>query len=379
MQEHQENGSSSSILTTVPSSLASSSEDVSSRDSTPMGVAACSSPSNAPPKTVHPQAWLQAMYSAGRGGLQQKNTRGGYHRGRGNRGRGSRGRYNNNNRYNRGESRKRPKDDDEKSNEESDNEKPSSDLNEENVPEYIKFLQDYKKNYKNPIFSMLYKKPMETPEDIEKYREERRKNYPTRQNVIEKEKELSERRKKGEIIIGASEKVKSLLKVMGIEKDKKEESNQDDSNAKAAQSLIRNLLTQEISQDKIILLQCFRHIIHERFYCSDDELSEEVKSKIDKLHELTKIEMKKLEEFRKKKLGLLDEELNANSETSTSNAVVSEKATTQQVLEEAISDEEFGELSDDAQNDEDMEDDILGNCDASEEQKLDTILKEITE
>ena len=234
------------------------------------------------------------------------------------------------------------------------------DLNEENIPEYIKFLQDYKKNYKNPIFSMLYKKPMETPEDIEKYREERRKNFPTKKHIIEKEKVLAERRQKGEIIVGASEKVKSLLKVMGIEKDKRDD-NDEEGEEMRSKSLIKNLLTQEISQDKMILLQCFRHIIFENFFCEESEMSSEVKEKLTKIKELTKAEMKKLEEYRKKKLGLVDEELISPSEKTSD-------------LKEFSSDDEFGEMSDNENNDD--EDDLLGDA-SSETQQIDKILKEI--
>jgi len=315
-------------------------------------------------KSVHPQAWLQAMYSAGRGGLSRGGGRG-RGRGRGNyRGRG-RGNYRNYDNRNDHYDNKRKRDES-NSEEENDGEPSSkkSDLNEENLPEYVKFLQDYKKNYKNPIFSMLYKKPMETPEDIQKYREERRKHYPTKQNVIEKEKELAERRKKGEIIIGASEKVKSLLKIMGIEKDKRGDSNEQDEEKKAT-PLINNLLTQEINQDKCILLQVFRHVIYERFYCHDEDLSTEVKEKLDRLNHLTQVEMKKLEEFRKRKLGLVDEDLN--------------KPTAPPTLIQEVSDDENFEMSEDSEQEQlDEDDDILGGSDATEVQQIDSILKDIS-
>ncbi|EFC48153.1 predicted protein [Naegleria gruberi] len=357
---------------------------------------ASSSNASSEGKKVHPQAWLQAMYSAGRGGLARGGGgRGGGHSYRGN-GRG--GHYRGNNHHHHGGGRgghykprdnyrkrdasevvaeddseenksKEPKIENEvatasssssENNEHDSQDGNKGDLNEENIPEYIKFLQDYKKNYKNPIFSMLYKKPMETPEDIEKYREERRKNFPTKKHIIEKEKVLAERRQKGEIIVGASEKVKSLLKVMGIEKDKRDD-NDEEGEEMRSKSLIKNLLTQEISQDKMILLQCFRHIIFENFFCEESEMSSEVKEKLTKIKELTKAEMKKLEEYRKKKLGLVDEELISPSEKTSD-------------LKEFSSDDEFGEMSDNENNDD--EDDLLGDA-SSETQQIDKILKEI--
>ncbi|KAL9658307.1 hypothetical protein ABK040_015627 [Willaertia magna] len=323
----------------------------------------------------HPQPSLQALYSAGRGGL----ARGGGYRGRGGRGnyRG-RGSYNNNNRdrgihkpshhhkegkrsmnnkedeitkeenkdnnnkqqiketnatINESDNSEEEDDnsmqdimeDDEDNNNEEDNsgeeeEDENNDLNEENVPEYIKYLRDYKKNYKNPIFSMLYKKPLETPEDIQKYREERKRNYPTKDNIIKKEIELAERRKKGEIIMGASDKIKSLMNLMGIEKRKNEEENNEE-DIKNNKTFIYNLLNNEMEKDKIILLQCFRHIIYNNFYCNKDELTDEVKNKLLKLQELTSSEMKKVEELRRKKLNLPFDLTNLT--TTTNNQMVS--------------------------------------------------------
>ncbi|KAL0487806.1 hypothetical protein AKO1_008704, partial [Acrasis kona] len=293
-------------------------------------------------EVVHPQAWLQRMYSAGRGGFS------------GGRGRGSYRKY----------------DDDDDDDDEEDDED-DEDMEDGEIPAYKQFLNKYDDNYKNPIFHMLYKKPLETEEDIKRYREERRKNYPTKSNVEKREKDIEERLQKGEVIVSANERVRPMLKMMGIIKEdgNRTQHNQNDSIGRGrgsfvdrgrgrgthsdrggrgrggfqsksdahqpdlpgvdggikkrvhqdrrshndrnqqceqstpnAEPLLPKLLKGEIYKEKSILLQCFRYIINQKFFCNDDELSDEMKTKLDQIDQMNKKELEQYKQYKARQL-----------------------------------------------------------------------------
>lgn len=73
------------------------------------------------------------------------------------------------------------------------------------------------KDYQNPIFRFLYTKPLETDDDVQKYIDERKKSFPTKHIVAKKHKEIEERKKRGEIIVTAHDRVRPLLQIMGID------------------------------------------------------------------------------------------------------------------------------------------------------------------
>jgi hypothetical protein len=318
--------------------------------------------------SAHPQPQLQKLYSAGRGGYIPSRGRG-------------RGAYNN---------RHNDNDDSEENN------SSSSEENSDEKPAYLEFLNKYDKNYKNPIFHMLYKKPLETEEDIRQYREERRRNYPTKANLERKEKEIEERLKKGEVIVSANERVKPMLRMMGIIKDDdyknerqgsgnrgrgsftergrgrgrgrgafsqqhtstssseniitsvpkptesiddilpkvEKKSDKPNSNDKqyhndryqrghsradhgvkkryhednrqphivqqsvADTSLLKKLLVNEIHKEKSILLQCFRYIINQRFFCQDSDLSSDILTKLKQIDEMNQRELEQWKQYR---------------------------------------------------------------------------------
>jgi hypothetical protein len=125
-----------------------------------------------------------------------------------------------------------------------------------------KYGKKKKQKYKDdaPFFAM-YGKPLETPEDIQRYREERIKNFPSKANLERKQKEKEEIEKKGGIV----KKEKSRGQFVA----KKRERNP---------NLLITLLEREIQHENDVLLQCVRHIIKNKFYT--DSHTERVQKKL---------------------------------------------------------------------------------------------------
>lgn len=116
-----------------------------------------------------------------------------------------------------------------------------------------KYSKEFKKP-KNPIdlleipFYQMYNKPLETPEDIERYRQERIKNFPTKKNIEKKEKEKEEREKKG-------------LLEMSKQIDKKKR--------KKSENLLNSLLEKDIKKENSCILQCLRYIVQNKFFTNE--------------------------------------------------------------------------------------------------------------
>eukprot|EP01080_Neovahlkampfia_damariscottae_P004389 gene4389-7764_t len=107
------------------------------------------------------------------------------------------------------------------------------------------------------LFYKLYAKPLETPEDIKRYREERMKNYPTKKN-IEKKKELE------------AKKVERGDLPSKVEKSNK---------GKKKKNLLNQLIEKEMNREKDCILQSLRFIVKNDFYC-ENLLSERVKKRL---------------------------------------------------------------------------------------------------
>jgi len=285
--------------------------------------------SNKKEEVIHPQAWLREKYG-------NNNKRGNkYHKMPSY---GRRGAY-----HNRQDRRSNNKFDENGGKNEVDYNLGSQNCDgNNNERNYTQLLKIYDKNYKNPIFHMLYKKPLETKEDIEAYIEERKKNYPTRRRVQEREAEIQERRRRGEIIVTASEKVAPLLQMMGIDEcinhsqssssfRGRERGNrgefrmkrvtsqhkpmrntqqqpqgihkplhqQETFTAMKGPSLLQKLLKNEIRREQSILLQCFRYIIDKKFFCEEKELTPEILQKLQLIQLKTNDEMTQWEEKNK--------------------------------------------------------------------------------
>lgn len=73
---------------------------------------------------------------------------------------------------------------------------------------------DEKVRFASEMFKVLHGGPLETKEQIESYVGERKRNYPTRDNETMKKQEERERKKRGEVIVTAHDKVKHLLRLV---------------------------------------------------------------------------------------------------------------------------------------------------------------------
>lgn len=128
-----------------------------------------------------------------------------------------------------------------------------------------KFGKDYQKpkepkDIQDIPFYQMYKKPLETPEDIERYRQERIKNFPTKKNIERKEKEKDEREKQG-----------LLDMTKQIEKKKR----------KKSENLLNALLEKDIKKENSCILQCLRYIVKNKFFT--DQHSQKVEKKLKEL------------------------------------------------------------------------------------------------
>jgi adenosyl cobinamide kinase/adenosyl cobinamide phosphate guanylyltransferase len=242
---------------------------------------------------------------------------------------------------------------------------------------------------------------METEEDIRQYREERKKNYPTKANLERKEVEMEERLKRGEVIVSANERVRPMLKMMGIIKDDEAKNDRNagrgtfndrgrgrggtsmrggrgagrgnynqpsetitqhekvtqpekrDHYARnengirkrqeeqpqqvvASESLLKKLLTGEIHKEKTILLQCFRYIVNQRFFCTDDELSDEIISKLKTLEQMNEREAEQYKQY-------ISRNKKANVETNVDIEVDEENEQDKEIMNVTREDEEIVE------------------------------------
>jgi hypothetical protein len=140
-----------------------------------------------------------------------------------------------------------------------------------------------KKDVEDILFYKLYSKPLETPEDVKRYREERLRNYPTKKN-IEKKLELESKKKERGELVPKVEKFKGRKK----------------------KNLLNQLIESEMNREKNCILQSLRFIVQNEFYCQ--HLSTRVKKRLQEIPKEEKIEKTEQEEM-KEKLNNLHEEI----------------------------------------------------------------------
>lgn len=118
------------------------------------------------------------------------------------------------------------------------------------------------------LFRFLHPQSLDTPEEIARYIEERKKRFPTRRNVELKRKEEQERRKRGEIVVRDS-RARLIMSVMNQQRHHHHHHHQQQqqlSVRRKHRNLLRGLLEGQIKRERVVMLQLVRHLVNERFY-----------------------------------------------------------------------------------------------------------------
>ncbi|CAF3614480.1 unnamed protein product [Rotaria sp. Silwood1] len=115
-------------------------------------------------------------------------------------------------------------------------------------------LQTYKTNLHNPTSDTS------TPDDTARYIAERRKNYPTTDNINKKMKSDEERQERGDVLQTRQfgELTLPVITTSAV------------NSTNASATLLERLLAPDIRRERNMVLQCIRHIVNNNFFGLDD-------------------------------------------------------------------------------------------------------------